>query len=336
VDGFDLGELGFGFRDAPPALCATPYSFVLETRHGREPVGVRIASGSLPPGLSFDSQAQTIAGTPATVGTWPITIEAADVTGEVVTKEVEIEVLPGDELFIPRPLPRCFGQSIRLDAPPGFDSYLWQPGGEATASIDVAPDWPTTYGVLATDAAGCVRRGSVHVEVASGGPPGVLPPSPVAVAQTGCVGTAPVATGSKSPALGLFLSSGSATDPCDGQPTRLSPRVGGADAGESTAFPAGDTGVVFRYGDAAGNVGEATSVVTVQAYGDLDGNAAVDVFDVVILAGSIVGNVTAGSAPFLGPAFAADVDRDGDADLFDLVRLAAHVVGNVGCLAGGS
>ncbi len=66
-----------------------------------------------------------------------------------------------------------------------------------------------------------------------------------------------------SPALAAFLASGTATDNVDLTPTRLAPFVNGVPVTSTTTFPFGATVVTFRFQDRAGNIGTATSSVTV-------------------------------------------------------------------------
>ncbi len=44
----------------------------------------------------------------------------------------------------------CAGEPITLDAGPGYDSYLWEPDGQTTQEITVAPLTTTTYTVHVT------------------------------------------------------------------------------------------------------------------------------------------------------------------------------------------
>lgn len=102
----------------------------------------------------------------------------------------------------------------------------------------------------------------VKVTVADTKAPVVTPPAAVTLPATEAAGARP----SASFALSLFLAGGSATDLVDPAPVRLTPQVSGADVTGSTLFPIGQTTVVtFRYRDASGNVGVATSRVTVVA-----------------------------------------------------------------------
>lgn len=90
-------------------------------------------------------------------------------------------------------------------------------------------------------------------------PPIVTAPPAITVPAT----TASGASGADSPALAAFLAGGSATDNLDAAPTRLAPLVNGNPIAASTVLPLGTTTVTFRFRDAAGNVGSATSTVTV-------------------------------------------------------------------------
>jgi gliding motility-associated-like protein len=49
----------------------------------------------------------------------------------------------------------CLGQSTTLVSPPGYDSYLWNPGGFTTANITVSPTTTTVYTQTLTSANGC-------------------------------------------------------------------------------------------------------------------------------------------------------------------------------------
>lgn len=92
--------------------------------------------------------------------------------------------------------------------------------------------------------------------------------------------------------------------------------------------------------NANGTVGEASGlglslaggIVSVgPLWGDPNQSGAIDVFDLTILAGYLVGNVSPGSAPFLADRDAVNLDpaKGPSVDVFDLVILANHIVGNV-------
>jgi hypothetical protein len=67
-------------------------------------------------------------------------------------------------------------------------------------------------------------------------------------------------------------------------------------------------------------------------YGDLNQDGRVDVTDLVILSNYLVGNMSAGSAPFTAALTKADCDRSSTVDAVDLVILQNYLVGNVACL----
>jgi hypothetical protein len=73
------------------------------------------------------------------------------------------------------------------------------------------------------------------------------------------------ARGSASATLSAFLAAGTAIDNVDPAPARLLPQVNGLDVDDSTMFAIGRTTVTFRFQDAAGNIGTATSTVDVTA-----------------------------------------------------------------------
>jgi len=72
--------------------------------------------------------------------------------GCVDTASIRITVRDTPELHVVDPPPICLGDTVRLEAPTGFASYLWTTGA-ASRSIDVTV--AGTYGVAATDAGGC-------------------------------------------------------------------------------------------------------------------------------------------------------------------------------------
>lgn len=101
----------------------------------------------------------------------------------------------------------------------------------------------------------------------------------------------------------------------------------------ATHFPGGTTTVTFRYRDNAGNIGMATSTITVRLLGDLSLDATVDSPDHVILANYLVDNVKAGDAPFTTGSQSADLNRDTAIDSVDLVIMATYLVDNIECLS---
>lgn len=142
-------------------------------------------------------------------------------------------------------------------------SFAWSEGATTlgTAAQITVPLAIGTHNLTLTvsDAFGGTASSTTSVVVRDTTPPVVTPPAAITVPATEANG----ARGSAWPALALFLADGSATDIVDAAPTRLSALVGTSNADNSTLFPIGKTNVTFRFRDASGNVGTATSSVTV-------------------------------------------------------------------------
>ena len=99
---------------------------------------------------------------------------------------------------------------------------------------------------------------SLTVLVRDTAPPVVTPPGALNVVA-GAMG----AIGVGDPKVAAFLLAARANDVVDERPTALVPQIGGQDVTSSTVFGLGTTIVTFRFQDASGNIGTATSQVTV-------------------------------------------------------------------------
>jgi uncharacterized repeat protein (TIGR01451 family) len=164
-------------------------------------------------------------------------------------------------------------------------------------------------------------------------PPTVTAPPAATIMQSMCPAPgAGGATAATSPQLGAFLAGASAADNCSGPPSKLVSQMDGNDITDTTVFRAGSSNVTFRFRDNAGNVGAASSTVTVRLYADLNLDKAVDAVDFVLLANELVGNVTAGLEPAPAPAMSADLNRDSAVDAVDFVIQANYLAGNVTCV----
>jgi hypothetical protein len=140
----------------------------------------------------------------------------------------------------------------------GVTLFGAQSGGQtingASGFVGISAEGTTTVFFHAEDNAGnkeAVKSLAMRLDKT---PPVVTAPAPIVVAATETGG----ARGSASPALAAFLVGGTATDNLDPTPVRLSPT-----ADNNTLFPLGATIVVFRFRDVAGNIGTASSSVTV-------------------------------------------------------------------------
>ena len=87
----------------------------------------------------------------------------------------QIRAIPGDTI--------CQGNTVTLDARPGYASYLWSPGGETTQTIEVTT--AGIYSVMVTDANGCTGTDQVTVTVE----PNPEPEIAIDPADTICEGT---------------------------------------------------------------------------------------------------------------------------------------------------
>ena len=133
----------------------------------------------------------------------------------------------------------------------------------SSGSVGITVEGTTTVSFNAEDNAGnkeAIKSLTVRLDKTS---PVVTPPAAISVAATEAGG----ARGSASPALAAFLGAGSAVDNLDPSPARLAPQTGGVDADKSTLFPPGPTTVAFRFQDVAGNIGSASTSVTVTTTG---------------------------------------------------------------------
>lgn len=147
--------------------------------------------------------------------------------------------------------------------PDGDDlSFEWRgPFGRVTsptASVDLGVGTHVVE-LLVADAHGFRSSDSVTVSVIDTTPPSVTAPGAIAVPATSGMGVRPL----ENATLAAFLDGGWATDLVDYSPVRLPAQVNGADTGMDTWFPVGVSTVMFRFEDASGNLGTATSTVTV-------------------------------------------------------------------------
>jgi len=96
----------------------------------------------------------------STAGTYSVTVTNAENCTDVA--EVDVVVNPLPTASIAGELTICEGDNTTLTAS-GGTSYLWSPGGETTASIDVTA--AGNYSVVVTDDNGCEDNASVDVTV---------------------------------------------------------------------------------------------------------------------------------------------------------------------------
>ncbi|KAA0252001.1 MAG: hypothetical protein EDX89_20235 [Acidobacteria bacterium] len=237
--------------------------------------------------------------------------------------------------------PVCEGATLHLSTP-AFEgaTYSWT-GPNGFTSAAASPSIPGvtvasagTYGVTVT-AGGCTSAaGTTEVAVLPDpSAPSVTAPLPLTVHQTACCGTSGGVTGATSAALSSFLAGATATDDCDPDPAELPVLAGGVEATETTCFESGSTPVTFRFQDASGKVGSASSSVTVRLFGDLDLDGRVDPADMVVLQSFFNFAASPGTPPFAAPESMADLTHDAAVDPADMVQLQSFFNFAVACLA---
>jgi hypothetical protein len=78
----------------PSGTVGVPYSVIIEAAGGTPPYTWSIAAGALPPGLDINPDTGEISGTPTTAGTYGFTVQVADSTQVVATKQLTLAPPP--------------------------------------------------------------------------------------------------------------------------------------------------------------------------------------------------------------------------------------------------
>jgi beta-lactam-binding protein with PASTA domain len=115
--------------------------------------------------------------------------------------------------------------------------------------------------VYSGDSSNLPSTSSAVSEIISSPPtsPVVTAPTSISIPATQATG----ATAAASPALAAFLAGATALENITPTPAQLAPQAGGVAVTSTTLFPVGTTTVTFSFKDSNGNVGSATSTVTV-------------------------------------------------------------------------
>ncbi|RPJ53921.1 MAG: hypothetical protein EHM24_32330, partial [Acidobacteria bacterium] len=126
----------------PTATLGVPYTQVLAVAGGLAPYRWSVGN-ALPLGLSLAPEGR-IAGTPAAVGAYPITLQVTDATGQGASQECWVVVdPPAIRISSACPLPPAstgVGYETRLAAEGGTGPYTWSAIGGLPPGLTLAPD----------------------------------------------------------------------------------------------------------------------------------------------------------------------------------------------------
>lgn len=222
----------------PPAgIVGNAYSTLMVSAGGTSPLKTVMASGTLPPGLSFNAATGEIAGTPTATGTFPFTVSLTD------TSAVPFTVTANKSITISNPVPpltlaggpQPIGEvgipyTTSLVAAGGVIPYSWSiTAGSLPAGLSISPTTgvisgtPTaqgtsTFTVQVQDSTTATAAAQVSITVVSpltlaGGPqPDGIVGVGYSTSLVAAGGSTPyswsIAAGSLPPGLGISASSG--------------------------------------------------------------------------------------------------------------------------------
>lgn len=84
--------LAIATTSLPSGVVGISYDQTVQTADGTKPATMTVSSGSLPPGLKFDSGTGLISGAPTSSGTYPFTVRVVDVAGATDTQDLSIVI----------------------------------------------------------------------------------------------------------------------------------------------------------------------------------------------------------------------------------------------------
>lgn len=118
----------------------------------------------LNPGTGFQSYTwsdNSMGSTFSATTTGSISVVVTDVNGCVNADTAWVQEIVLSSLSIAGPVGLCANETATLSAPAGFSQYVWSPGAQNTASIDV--NSAGAYTVTVTDASGCTGSATVNI-----------------------------------------------------------------------------------------------------------------------------------------------------------------------------
>ncbi len=160
------------------------YSYTFDAPEPNQTTSITV-DGSQCPGYTFISHTQN--GTTATVtfsvtappgasGSFPITMTAVDdyMPAGVTVVTIDVTLVPAPTPVITGQSSYCMGSTATISAPAGYTSYLWNPGGQNTQSVNVTAGTYTvtvdSLGCQATSAPFTVTENPLPLAVITGAP----------------------------------------------------------------------------------------------------------------------------------------------------------------------
>lgn len=124
----------------PAGTVSSPYSATLSPIGGTGPYAWSIISGSLPSGLTLSGA--SIAGTPTTAGTFPITVKVTDSLGNSATQVLTLVITCQPLAISTQSLPSCTAgntYSFQMQASPaGFPPDAWTAPGLSSIGLSIS------------------------------------------------------------------------------------------------------------------------------------------------------------------------------------------------------
>lgn len=125
----------------PPATVGTTYATGISATGGQQPYRWSVASGSLPPGIQFDSTTGALNGTPSQQGQFGFTAQVTDAASHSASQSFTLSVSlqsTSGKFDGPAELPRVFLQTLMANTPSPGATILVPSGSNLQAAINAA------------------------------------------------------------------------------------------------------------------------------------------------------------------------------------------------------